>query len=65
MTFRAGARHSPDDLPPRRPPIRTTDLPQGATEATAAVAAATAGDEAAFQPRVFSRLDLPQELEAP
>ena len=28
--------------------MRTTDLPQGATEATAAVAAATAGDEAAF-----------------
>ena len=45
--------------------MRTTDLPQRATEATAAVAAATAGDEAAFQPRVFSRFDLPQELEAP
>jgi RNA polymerase sigma-70 factor (ECF subfamily) len=28
--------------------MRTTDLPQGATEASAAVAAATAGDEAAF-----------------
>src|SRR5690349_15463505 len=48
MSFRPVACHRPDDPFARRAAMRTTDLPQGATEASAAVAAATAGDEAAF-----------------